>query len=284
MKNKKGFTLVELLVVISIIALLLAVLIPTLRKAKEQANCIVCKSNLRNYGLAGAMYLQANNNAFPHPIICIDGRATFTTAYLSQHPKECRWHDSGVEPQGPFWPYLLAKGVHICPTFSTITRSKRSLHEDYLTSIGADVALCRTLPIRPRLSYSMNGFLSAGDEVENLVAQNGKLQMPKLTDVKHPYATLFMTEENIWTITRTRDGIQVSEHAWNDMYFGTAMYGTRSDSIATFHKASDSKLNKGVSNILFVDGHVDERKAYDNVDLKNRSSSKSYYLATGQQK
>jgi prepilin-type processing-associated H-X9-DG protein len=59
------------------------------------------------------------------------------------------------------------------------------------------------------------------------------------------------------------------------------MYGAGSDSIATFHKASDAKLNTGVSNVLFIDGHVDERKAYDTQDLQNRSSSKSYNLALG---
>jgi len=285
MKNKKGFTLVELLVVVSIIALLLAIMMPAMKRAKEQANCIVCKSNLRNYGLAGAMYLQENNNAFPHPKICVDGRATFTDTYLASHPKECRWHDPGVEPQGPFWPYLKAKGVHVCPTFAKVARNKRAFHEAYLQKVHATaVAICRTLPIEPRLSYSMNGFLGAGianDNIENdLVAVNGNLQMPKLTDVKRPYATLFFTEENVWTITRVDDGIQVSGDAWNDMYFMAQRYGN-ADSIATFHKAPDSKLNKGISNVLFVDCHIDERKAFDQEDVVNRSSGKSYYLTLG---
>ncbi|HBG26786.1 MAG: hypothetical protein A2Y10_05500 [Planctomycetes bacterium GWF2_41_51] len=276
-----GFTLVELLVVVSIIAILLAILIPSMRRAKEQANCVVCKSNLRNYSLAGAMYLEANNNKFPHPKTCVDGRATFEPDYLNAHQKECRWHDAGVEPQGPYWPYLKAKGVHVCPTFANITKNKRSLHEDYLNSIGANVNFCRTLSMQPRLSYSMNGYLGSGipnDPIENEL--NNKEQMPKVTNVKRPYATLFLTEENIWTITRLKDGIQVSSHAWNDMYFIAQKYGN-GDSIATFHKASDSKLNKGISNVLFVDGHIDERKAFDNIDLANRSSGKSYNLIIG---
>ena len=66
MKNNKGFTLVELLVVISIIALLMAVLLPALGRARDQARMIVCKSNLRSYGLAGTMYLQANNDKFKY--------------------------------------------------------------------------------------------------------------------------------------------------------------------------------------------------------------------------
>jgi prepilin-type N-terminal cleavage/methylation domain-containing protein len=55
-----GFTLVELLVVISIIALLLAVLMPALAKVREQAKLAVCKSNLRQTGMA--VYLYANDN------------------------------------------------------------------------------------------------------------------------------------------------------------------------------------------------------------------------------
>jgi prepilin-type N-terminal cleavage/methylation domain-containing protein/prepilin-type processing-associated H-X9-DG protein len=56
-----GFTLVELLVVISIIALLLAILMPSLGKAREGARKIVCGVNLKNFGLAMAMYIQTTN-------------------------------------------------------------------------------------------------------------------------------------------------------------------------------------------------------------------------------
>jgi prepilin-type N-terminal cleavage/methylation domain-containing protein/prepilin-type processing-associated H-X9-DG protein len=284
MTNKKGFTLVELLVVISIIALLLAMMVPAMRRAKEQANSIVCKSNFRSYGLAGAMYLQSNDNAFPHPKVCIDGRDTFTDAYLAIHPKSCRWHDDGVNPQGPFWPYLKAKGAHICPTFANISRIRGKDHPEHNTVLN--------IPIIPRNTYTMNGFLGAGipgDSIENdLVALNGKLQMPKLDNVKRPYMTLFITEENIWIIYAQtlgrgyKDDINVSKSALNDMYFGPSMYGN-GDSIATFHKASDTKLNGGVSNVLFIDGHVDERRAYDQQDLVNRNSSKSYYFVLGKE-
>src|SRR5260221_7615187 len=55
-----GFTLVELLVVIGIIALLISILLPALSKAREQSNRTACLANLRSLGQA--MYLYANEH------------------------------------------------------------------------------------------------------------------------------------------------------------------------------------------------------------------------------
>jgi prepilin-type N-terminal cleavage/methylation domain-containing protein len=61
----KGFTLVELLVVISIIALLLAVLLPSLGKARETARKAVCLSNCKQWAAATATYVADNDGMFP---------------------------------------------------------------------------------------------------------------------------------------------------------------------------------------------------------------------------
>jgi len=74
MRRGNGFTLIELLVVIAIIALLMAILMPSLQRARKQAKAIVCQMNLHHWGLIWSMYTGDHDGFFPDGTHAVGGK------------------------------------------------------------------------------------------------------------------------------------------------------------------------------------------------------------------
>lgn len=76
--KRRGFTLIELLVVVAIIALLIAILLPSLGRARELSNRAYCAANLR--GILQSMNVYAADNSDAFPIVMPGGAGTYTLA------------------------------------------------------------------------------------------------------------------------------------------------------------------------------------------------------------
>ncbi len=132
----RAFSMLDVLVTISVIAVLIALLLPALGSVRETAHRVVCSSNVRQIGLGIAMHAEDHADALPH------SKYVHATPAL-QRPEEMIWlREPALEGPEPEWDglgllysgdYLPSPGVFYCP-------SHTGLHpfEDYADAWGGD--------------------------------------------------------------------------------------------------------------------------------------------------
>ena len=217
---KRAFTLIELLVVIAIIAILAALLLPSLSKAKDRGRQTTCLNNVRQLDLGWTMYGNDHDNIMPlnsQGQTWYSFNASTTNSWVVGDATYSA--DNSFLQQGSIYPYVSQPGVYHCPS-------------DFSTVNGSNV-------LRNR-SYSLNFYLNGGlDPVYDGSLPSGILSsvLTRYTAVARPTTTLAFLDENPYTI---EDGVYL-------LFFSPAAF---------WQNAPADRHEQGL-NLTFVDGHAE---------------------------
>ncbi len=228
-----GFTLLELLVVVFIIATLAALLLPALSDAKERGRATVCLNNLRQLGLATHVYAGEHDDLLPYNM---GAEGTHRTVAMGEYEN---WANNvmswELDSENTNTTLLTAGGLG--PYLDKVARIFKCPSDRILSDVQHEAGW-----IERTRSYSMNAMLGdAGEFMAGSVNTNnpGYKQFLRLTEVPDPARIFAFVEEHPDSI--------------NDGYFLNKFYTYEwTDLPASYH-------NDG-ANFAFADGHSEMRR------------------------
>jgi prepilin-type N-terminal cleavage/methylation domain-containing protein/prepilin-type processing-associated H-X9-DG protein len=251
---RRGFTLVELLVVIGIIALLISILLPALSKARESSNRIKCASNLRTLGQANLMYVGANRGSLPYPARTTDNQPEDFLWWQNHAGRFAQVQDSSLSPYVGGWSQKTLNLMR-CPSDDFMIRTKGA--------VGGD-------PGPYYFSYSYNYCIAGGNmavapaPVHGTDAgTSGKLGsythvVGKLNQVRRSAKKILMYEESENTLDDGNGNLVNNANVMTTQPNLLALrHDRRNETEADVGNPKVIPNPNARGNCLFCDGHVD---------------------------
>lgn len=219
--KQPGFTLIELMVVIAIIALLVAMLLPSLSAARAHAKTVSCAANLHHVSLAMANYLYGSKGTYP-------------ASYVYPENADGQWSPKTQDPGKPYgylhWSNFMYDSGEVgdkafqCPIYenggaprTNPGKEIKDWEEGQLDQNGQATANDQlTDKQAPRMSYGANAAIMPRNKFNSVLSGGARVnQFVRENSVKHLGATILMTEFiNNWkALGVLKDGTRVQSNA-----------------------------------------------------------------------